>query len=161
MSVNRYAPHVYILPEDDANRQLANGFLLEPSIIGNNIRVLHEAGGWNTVLEQFCTIYATEMDKYDQRFMVLLIDCDGRPERVEESKKHIPSHLANRVFILSSLTEPEKLKQELTQSYENIGLSLARDCREQTETVWNHNLLVHNLSEVARFREHAGHILFK
>lgn len=28
MSVNKYKPHVLVLPEDDANRQLANGFLL-------------------------------------------------------------------------------------------------------------------------------------
>ena len=29
MSVNKYQPHVLVLPEDDANRQLANGFLLD------------------------------------------------------------------------------------------------------------------------------------
>jgi hypothetical protein len=29
MSVNKYHPHVLVLPEDDANRQLANGFLLD------------------------------------------------------------------------------------------------------------------------------------
>ena len=27
MSVNKYKPHVLLIPEDDANRQLANGFL--------------------------------------------------------------------------------------------------------------------------------------
>lgn len=29
MSVNKERPHVLILPEDDANRQLANGFQLD------------------------------------------------------------------------------------------------------------------------------------
>ena len=29
MSVNKERPHVYVLPEDDANRQLAKGFQLQ------------------------------------------------------------------------------------------------------------------------------------
>lgn len=29
MSVNLYEPHVFVIPEDDANRQLADGFHLE------------------------------------------------------------------------------------------------------------------------------------
>ncbi len=29
MSVNKYKPHVLILPEDDADRQIANGFCTE------------------------------------------------------------------------------------------------------------------------------------
>jgi hypothetical protein len=29
MSVNKYQPHVLLLPEDDANTELANGFVLE------------------------------------------------------------------------------------------------------------------------------------
>ncbi len=29
MSVNRHLPHVFVLPEDGANRQLAKGFHLE------------------------------------------------------------------------------------------------------------------------------------
>ena len=28
MSVNRHQPHVFVLPEDDANRQMAIGFIL-------------------------------------------------------------------------------------------------------------------------------------
>lgn len=28
MSTNKFQPHVLIFPEDDANRQIANGFLL-------------------------------------------------------------------------------------------------------------------------------------
>jgi hypothetical protein len=31
MSVNKYLPHVLVLPEDDANRQMANGFFLDQS----------------------------------------------------------------------------------------------------------------------------------
>ena len=31
MSIDRYADHVFVIPEDDANRQIANGFCLDLS----------------------------------------------------------------------------------------------------------------------------------
>lgn len=42
MSVNRERPHVWVMPEDDANRQLVNGFLKDPSL---NVRVLTQRRG--------------------------------------------------------------------------------------------------------------------
>ena len=53
MSVNKYLPHVLVLPEDDANRQLANGFLLDRALMTRSIQVLAEAGGWTAVLDRF------------------------------------------------------------------------------------------------------------
>ena len=46
MSVNRHKPHLLVLPEDDANRQLARGFELELST--RQFQVLQPAGGWLT-----------------------------------------------------------------------------------------------------------------
>ena len=43
MSVNKFRQHVFVLPEDDANRQLANGFLLDLSV--RQVQILPEAGG--------------------------------------------------------------------------------------------------------------------
>ena len=34
---NKYLPHVYVLPEDDANRQIVNGFFLNPYLKTNAI----------------------------------------------------------------------------------------------------------------------------
>jgi len=34
MSVDKYKPHIFILPEDGANRQLAIGFRLELTLLG-------------------------------------------------------------------------------------------------------------------------------
>ena len=45
MSVNVYKPHLLVLPEDGANRQMANGFLFDDRVIPRNIQVLQEAGG--------------------------------------------------------------------------------------------------------------------
>jgi hypothetical protein len=55
MSVNKNRPHIFVLPEDDANRQLANGFFLDHSLWNRrrSFQVLAEAGGWGRVSECF------------------------------------------------------------------------------------------------------------
>jgi hypothetical protein len=159
MSVNRHSPHVYVLPEDDANRQVANGFLLDPSLADYRIRVLEEAGGWRETLDRFCSIYAAEMDRYPQRFMVLVIDFDGSEDRLSLAKGRIPHHLIDRVFVLGALNEPEDLRRELG-SYETIGLAMARDCREGTDLIWANQQLRHNAAEITRLRAQVSPILF-
>jgi len=159
MSVNKYQPHLLVLPEDDANRQLANGFLLDQSLSTRRIQVLEEVGGWSQVLDRFLSDHVVDMDRYPGRSMVLLIDFDGKQERLNDAKARIPEHLTGRVFILGALSEPEALRADLG-SYETIGLAMARDCREETETTWGHGLLRHNASELDRLHERARPILF-
>jgi hypothetical protein len=159
MSVNRHSPHVYVLPEDDANRQVANGFILDPSILDHRIRVLEEAGGWKETLDRFVSIYAAEMDRFPERLMVLIIDFDGRTDRLDVARGRIPEHLTERVFILGALNEPEDLRREIG-SYETIGLAMAQDCREGTDVIWSHKELRHNGSEIARLRTRVRPILF-
>ena len=65
----------------------------------------------------------------------------------------------DRVFILGVLSEPEALRQDLG-SLETIGMNLAKDCREETDTTWSHHLLQHNAIELARLRQSVGEILF-
>ena len=93
MSVNKYQPHVFVLPEDDANRQLANGFVLSEHVATRKIQVLPEAGGWSKVLEHFLSVHAAAMDRYPGRCMVLLLDFDGRQERLNDAKARIPETL--------------------------------------------------------------------
>ncbi len=160
MSVNRYQPHVLVLPEDDANRQLANGFLLEVDWTRQRqIQVLEEAGGWTAVLERFLADHVAGMRSNPQRFMVLLIDLDGNQERLPDVKSKIPGYLTDRVFVLGTWSEPEDLKKALG-AYETIGAAMAQDCREGTETVWGHDLLRHNADELARLRDQVHPILF-
>ena len=45
MSKAKYQRHVWVLPEDDANRQIAQGFTLEASVKARNIHVLPVACG--------------------------------------------------------------------------------------------------------------------
>jgi hypothetical protein len=162
VSVNKYLPHVFVLPEDDANRQLANGFLLDDSLSvrRRRIQVLEEVGGWTEVLERFKSDHVIEMDRNPHRFMVLLIDFDGREDRLDIAKAAIPDQLTERVFILGALSNPEALKATLG-SYEIIGSKLAKDCSEEADSTWGHPLLQHNASELDRLREHVRPILFE
>src|SRR5580658_9415 len=152
MSVNKYLPHVYVLPEDDANRQLANGFVLDQALSTRSIEVLDPVGGWNKVLNCFLSDHVAGMERYPYRSIVLLIDFDGHLDRLSEVRARIPGHLTKRVYILGALNEPEDLRTELG-SYETIGLAMAQDCREGTSRTWDHPLLRHNANELDRLRE--------
>jgi hypothetical protein len=100
------------------------------------------------------------LDRFPERFMVLLIDFDGRQERLTQARAVIPAHLTERVFILGVLSKPEALKQANLGSYEDIGLAMAKDCREETDETWGHHLLWHNAGELDRLREQIRPILF-
>lgn len=161
MGVNKHQPHILVLPEDDANRQLATGFCLGlDSTVLRRIQVLPLAGGWTRVLECFVADHVADMARYPDRFMVLLIDFDGDEARLDFAKNGIPGSLSERVFILGTLTEPEQLTRAGLGTCEEIGSALARDCREETDTTWNHLLLRCNTSEVVRLRERVRSILF-
>jgi hypothetical protein len=159
---NKDQPHVLVLPEDDANRQLAEGFHQQVDFNRyRQMQVLPVAGGWIEVLNRFASDHIQGMDRYSHRFMVLLIDFDRDLGRLDTAKTRIPDHLTERVFILGALTEPERLKQAKLGSYENLGSQLAQDCRDDSYATWRHDLLRHNEPELDRLREHVRPILFQ
>jgi hypothetical protein len=143
MSVNKYQPHVLILPEDDANRQIANGFILNSNINEPAIQVLPIANGWEKVV--------AEMRKLSKRTIVLLIDFDEQEDRLNYVMSQIPEDLHDRVFVLGVLSEPEDLKRNTgTGKLEKIGETLAKDCAEDTNELWGDPLLRHNKAELDR-----------
>ena len=160
MSVNKYLPHVYVLPEDDANRQLATGFQLGDLSDFRQMQVLNVAGGWQEVVKCFKEEHVSGMDRNTNRFMVLLIDFDEQQNRLNNLKAEIPEHLKERVFVLGAWSEPEKLRPDFGSDYEKIGLAMAKDCRNNTEITWAHKLLSHNARELERLRIHVRPILF-
>ncbi len=161
MSANKNQPHIYVLPEDDADSQLAVEFLAEvPWNRQRQMKVLTPAGGWRRVLEHFTEVHVPEMNRCPARFMVLLIDFDNQYEaRRQQVQETIPTDLANRVFVLGALNEPEDLKPVLG-SYSKIGSKLARDCHDGTDGTWGHALLQHNADELDRARQALCSILF-
>jgi hypothetical protein len=161
MSADSFQPHVHVLPEDDANSDMANGFLLElDPRVSRRLQILEASGGWRNVLQDFESNHVAGMYRYAGRHMVLLIDFDESAERLNDALDRIPERLRDRVFILGAFSEPEALRTVGLGSYETIGKAMARDCRDGTDTTWGHDLLRNNASEIIRLRQHVRPILF-
>ncbi|WP_373526458.1 hypothetical protein [Nostoc sp.] len=149
MSINKDKPHILVLPEDDANRQIANGFIV---YLPNSplIQVLPVARGWKNVVKKFTNHYAFKMRQYPHRMIALLIDFDQDKDRLSYVKLQIPDDLEDRVFVLGVLSEPESLKRDIKKDFEKIGEALAKDCSDNTNELWGHDLLKHNKTELDR-----------
>jgi hypothetical protein len=160
MSVNRYAPHVFVLPEDDANSHVANGFLRHDAIDPRAIQVLPCAGGWAKVRDAFLSDHVAEMRRWSKRYMVLLVDFDEKSDRFSQMTKDIPQDLAERVFVIGAWSEPEGLTQARLGSKETVGQELASECYDETRAVWNHDLLSHNTDELNRMAPLLKPVLF-
>jgi hypothetical protein len=79
---NKFKPHVLVLPEDDANRQIANGFLSNSKLVVRAIQVLPIVGGWQEdigeALSQDCSnntqkAWGHEMLKHNEAELKRLI----------------------------------------------------------------------------------------
>jgi hypothetical protein len=149
--MNKYKSHILILPEDDANREIANGFNLNENLDGRSIQILPSAGGWKRVIEKFTDDHVSAMRQFTERMIVLVIDFDNEYEdRLKYIQDRIPSDLKNRVFVLGAQSEPEQLKKAMNKNFERIGEALSKDCSDNTNIIWNHDLLKHNKTEVSR-----------
>jgi len=143
--MNRYADHIYVIPEDDRDRQLADGFILHDQVKTPRIQVMPPAGGWREVLKEFTTEYVQRLRKYGKGHVVLLIDFDGDYDnRRMVFDLEIPTDLKDRVFVIGPSLTPEDPKRAMGKNFEQIGKDLAEDCFVGTETTWNHPHLVHN-----------------
>lgn len=158
MSINKYTPHVVILPEDDANRQIAVGFAIQCT--SKQLRIENAIGGWAKVVDRFLSDYVGTMRDFPGRSIVLLVDCDEHPERIADIRARIPQDVAGRTFVLGCLSEPEDLKKAGLGSFEHIGLSIAEECNGGGPSLWEHALLSHNAAELGKLRAAACGILW-
>ena len=162
MSVNVFQPHLMVLPEDDANRQIVNGFLLDPSLNQRVIQPLPIAGGWVKVREDLLSSQAAQLRKYPDRHLVLLIDFDGQvAERTQNFLEAIPNDVRDRVYVLGTQDEPEPLRTACGVSLEKIGEQLAHACAHGEAGLWDHPMLLHNRVEVARLTQNVRPFLFR
>lgn len=150
MSLNVYQPHILILPEDDANRQIANGFINNLNVNDRVIQILPNANGWGKVVEKFKKDHVLEMRQFPDRRMILLIDFDKNENRLSHIQKEIPPDIMNRVFVLGVQSNPEALRRTTKQTLETIGDTLAQDCLDRRNQLWKHELLQHNEAELDR-----------
>ncbi|MBN2580220.1 MAG: hypothetical protein JXB10_14620 [Pirellulales bacterium] len=149
--MNKYQSHVYVIPEDDRNRQIADGFVLHHQVKDSRIKVLTPAGGWLKVLDTYRDEYISKLREYAKAHVVMLIDFDDQVEnRQTRFEEEIPKDCKERTFVVGSRYNPEKLKIELKMGFENIGDSLAGDCDANSTELWDHKQLQHNNPERMR-----------
>jgi hypothetical protein len=143
--MNKYVECVYVIPEDDADRQIADGFILHPRVKEARIQVLPPAGGWSKVLETFKDEYIPILGAHQSTHVVMLIDFDDQAARRRAIfENEIPAEFKSRVFVLGSKETPEALKRELNRSFEEIGKALAEECESGSTALWGHEQLSHN-----------------
>ncbi len=159
MGVNKYQPHVLIIPEDHADEQIANGFVLHDQV--KNLDVERPAAGWSGVLEKFKIELVPYLNKYKEGRVILLIDFDNKyPDRRDRFDKAIPDHLKDRVFVLGVKATPEVLKQSLGKDFETIGNELAENCYKGVDGLWTHDHLAHNDPDRVKLIQSVWTILF-
>ncbi len=151
MSVNRYKPHVYLVPEDDANRQLALGFLDHWAVDERVVDPRAPAGGWGAVLDVFEREYVKLLRGNGNAHVIMIIDFDMNvEERRAFFRSRIPGDMQPRVFVIGCQATPERLRAEFGMHWEKIGCELADDCRRNDFARWSHPHLVHNQDELKR-----------
>jgi hypothetical protein len=160
--MNKYRSHVYVIPEDDRNRQIADGFVLHDQVNGARIKVVPPAGGWLRVLEMFREEYVSLLRDYKEAHVVMLIDFDGQvKQRNTKFQQEIPEEYKRRVFVVGSRQDPEGLNRALNGiGFEKIGESLAAECGANSAVHWNHEQLHHNHTERERLIQTVRPFLF-
>lgn len=163
---NKYTDHLLVLPEDDANRRLVNGFLKNVDVKYRCVQVLHEAGGWHNVLAAMQAAEVVNgLVNHPKRHLLLLIDFDQQAAtRLQEYANRLavlPVAAQNRLYLLGSLETPERLRTACGMHLEDIGHQLASDCPPlPAGSLWSHPHLQHNAPELARLVTQVQPFLF-
>jgi hypothetical protein len=125
------------------------------------VQILPVAGGWHRVLTVFKDDHAAAMRANAHTHVVLLIDYDNSPTRLEDIREKIAADVQDRVFVVGSLDNPEALKTAFGESLEHIGRKMAQDCRDGTTHAFGHQHLRHNDVELIRLRASVCTWLFR
>jgi hypothetical protein len=163
MSPNRHQNHVIIIPEDDADRQIANGFCSSYQLgtRSRRVQVVNETGGWHNAVATLHRTYLPHLREFNQARVVLVIDFDSNASRGAEVLEGVPEEFRDRVFVIGSLTDPQDLARSFKKSLEEIGRDIADQCAEgTTQSLWDHDLLEHNQTEVVRLSNLVRPFLF-
>ena len=154
-----------MLPEDDANRQLVNGFRTNGDVHDRRVQVLPPAGGWKNALEAM-ERHQSGLATYPLRHLLLMIDfdtqVDERMRRFLDLRSALPTGVQDRVYLLGSFGTPEQLRKACAMTFEHIGAKLAADCTpDNAGGIWQHPQLQHNANELARLVAKVRPFLFK
>ncbi len=161
MSVNVYQPHLLVIPEDEANRDIVNGFSCCVKINHRQFWVKPPAGGWIKGRDQLYELAKGYMRRYDQSYAVLIVDFDNEKDRGSQIRDELPEEVRDRVFVIGALTDPESLKRATGLRFEELGGKIAEGCIELNDVFWRQQeLLSHNLQEVCRLSGSVRELFF-
>lgn len=160
MAVNKYKDHVWVLSEDSKTRQIANGFVLHPSINIRCIDIRPFSGGWPKVLKDLKNEHLCGLRNYQHRHLVILVDFDNFGEDRREIFKDIPEDVKERVYVIGPSVEVESLEKDAGLTAEIIGTELAKACANGEPGLWKNKFLEHNETELKRLRDSVKSFLF-
>jgi 5S rRNA maturation endonuclease (ribonuclease M5) len=149
---NKYVPHLLVIPEDEANRQIITGFASHSEVDNRRIHVEPVACGWIRALEHFQSNHLRGMKKYENRHVMILIDFDDREDRLEKAKEYIPENMRSRVYVMGCLSEPERIRAATRMSKSQFGEAIAEACLSGNEDLWQKDILAHNRAELERMK---------
>jgi hypothetical protein len=160
MGVNRERPHVEILVEDDANRQILNGFSLHHAY-GTQVHIPKVAGGWPKVRAEVAQTYVRRMRQNPHLHLILVVDFDERDGRYETIFSEVPDDLKARVMLIGAKDDPQALARAARKSREALGQELAEACFERIDGAWGSDHLAHNAEELRRVGETMRNLIFR
>ena len=77
MSANKYTHHLIVIPEDQAVRDIVNGFSTCLDANEKQFSVYDLARGWERGKETLLELSKGYMRKYSNSYAVLIVDFDG------------------------------------------------------------------------------------
>lgn len=171
MSINRQQEHVIFFGEDEATRDLAQGFVESAKINELRCDVWHTFGtGWQSTVE---AIELVNMVRYPLTRLVLVIDLDRKGvHHIDKIKREIAeSPFKDRVYVIGGAKDVQALQRAFVaansigkMSEQDTGRKIADECFKDEsciEGVWANPELVGNVAELVRLCRDAKDIIFK
>ena len=149
---NKFRDHLVIVPEDQKNNDLINGFVNASLFESRAFQVQAIAGGWPKAVD---SLQHMQLAALPLRRILLVIDFDEKLEsRYGQVNDRLSKFLAptehQRVYLLGTRSEPEDFRSTLKMSSEQVGAQLYLDCKTPQPGLWGHALFTHNLKTRAR-----------
>jgi hypothetical protein len=151
VSANKYTPHLIVIPEDQAVREIVNGFSTCLDANERQFSVYDLARGWERGKEILLDLSKGYMREYPHSYAILIVDFDRNAHRGSEIKNQVPEGVRDRVFVVGVLNEPEDLKESTGMKFEELGRQIAGGCKDSSIDFWKgQELLAHNVDEIRR-----------
>lgn len=158
-AVNKFKPHLFIVPEDEADERIANGFQLHLEVAGE-VQIMPAAGGWKKVINTILVEYVPILKSNGNAHVIGIIDCDNDSERIAKQLATFPADLRERIFVIGANANPEVFKNAVKMKFEQIGEKLAAECFSDQFELWNHEMLSYAAGEVVRAKNTLRTFLF-